>query len=72
MITRNMRRGDVVKVHVFYDNGAEDVFDASDVRVGSIIQGVSMDSKEGRDRMEWDTVEIHLSGHKRPVRRAED
>lgn len=62
-----MRRNDLKEVIVRFTDGTEKVLAGDDVRVGYYGEYVTMDG-EKKDRQEWDTFDIHLSGPKRPVR----
>lgn len=60
------RRADVICITVRYEDGTEEHLGTDEVRIGSLVQSMTTDSP-GKGQQEWDTIDIHLSGPKRPV-----
>lgn len=62
------RKTEVESVHVKYKNGDETLW----INVeGFTTEYVNHDAGNKRDREEWDEVEIHLVGPRRPLTREE-
>lgn len=58
------KRTDVREVHVKYANGDEVMF----INVeGFTTEYINHDAGNIKDRQEWDEIEIHLVGPKRPL-----
>lgn len=60
------RRTDIVEVHVKYENGDEMLWINMP---GFTTEYVNHDAGNVKDRQEWDEVEVHLVGPKRPLTR---
>lgn len=64
------RRNDIIEVAVTYADGSTVFLQGEEIREAVSVEDIHMDSKEGRDRQEWDLFEVRVAGPKRKVREA--
>lgn len=65
-----MKRSDVREVQVTYSDGTTIIWVREEIREGHTQETTTMDSKEGRNREQWDVFTVHVAGHKQKVKEA--
>lgn len=64
------RRTDIAYIEVHYRDGDVETLSANGFH-GHISKFVNHDAGNIKDRQEWDEVELHLAGPKRPLSRVD-